>query len=125
MFRKAISSCNAPKAIGPYSCAMKLGDFVYISGQLPIDASSGNMPETIEEQTKQSLANIEALLAEMFLEPRHVVKTTIYMSDLSEFSRMNEVYGKFFSEPYPARSCVEVARLPKDALIEIEAIATK
>ena len=125
MFRKAISSCNAPKAIGPYSCAMKLGDFVYISGQLPIDASSGNMPETIEEQTKQSLANIEALLAEMFLEPRHVVKTTIYMSDLSEFSRMNEVYGQFFSEPYPARSCVEVARLPKDALIEIEAIATK
>ena len=123
MFRNAISSCNAPKAIGPYSCAMKLGDFVYISGQLPIDASSGNMPETIEEQTKQSLANIEALLAEMFLEPRHVVKTTIYMSDLSEFSRMNEVYGQFFSEPYPARSCVEVKALPKGAKVEIECFA--
>ena len=123
MFRKAISSCKAPKAIGPYSCAMKLGDFVYISGQLPIDASSGNMPETIEEQTKQSLANIEALLAEMFLEPRHVVKTTIYMSDLSEFSRMNEVYGQFFSEPYPARSCVEVKALPKGAKVEIECFA--
>jgi 2-iminobutanoate/2-iminopropanoate deaminase len=123
MFTKSISSNNAPKAIGPYSPAVKLGDFVYVSGQLPIDVETNEFVEGgIQEQTYQVLKNLEALLAEMNLEMRHIVKTTVFMTDLSGFSLMNEIYSTYFADPYPARSTVEVKALPKGALIEIEAI---
>ncbi len=123
MFTKSIHSNNAPKAIGPYSPATKLGDFVYLSGQLPMDVESGKIVEGgIQEQTYQVLKNMEAVLAEMNLEMRHVVKTTVFMSNLEEFAQMNEIYATYFADPYPARSTVQVAALPMDAKIEIEAI---
>ncbi len=123
MFSQAISSSNAPQAIGPYSAGIKLGDFVYLSGQLPMDPISGEIVNgEIQEQTAQVLKNIEALLKEMNLEMRHIVKTTVFMSDLSEFNAMNEVYASFFTQPYPARSTVQVAALPKGAKIEIECL---
>lgn len=121
MFTQAISSPNAPKALGPYSQAIKLGDFVYLSGQIPMDPSTGEIvPGGIQEQTQQVLKNIEAVLAEMDLEIRHVVKTTVFMTDLSEFDAMNQIYAVYFNEPFPARSTVQVAALPKGAKIEIE-----
>ncbi|MEG0823730.1 MAG: RidA family protein [Erysipelotrichaceae bacterium] len=123
MFTKAIKSEFAPKALGPYSPAVKLGDFVYLSGQIPLDPFTNTVKgTTIEEQTEQVMKNIQAVLGEMELEFRHVVKTTIFMSDLSEFDAMNKVYGSFLVEPYPARSCVQVAKLPKDVKLEIECI---
>ena len=123
MFTKAIHSNNAPKAIGPYSPAVKLGDFVYLSGQLPIDPETGSIVEGgIQEQAYQVLKNMEAILAEMNLEMRHIVKTTVFMSDLTGFELMNEIYSTYFADPYPARTTVEVKALPKGALIEIEAI---
>lgn len=123
MFTKSITSNNAPKAIGPYSPAVKLGDFVYVSGQLPVDPETNDIVEGgIQEQTYQVLKNVEALLAEMNLEMRHIVKTTVFMTNLSDFSLMNEIYSTYFADPYPARSTVEVKALPKGALIEIEAI---
>lgn len=123
MFIKSVYSEKAPKAIGPYSVATKLGDFVFVSGQLPVDASTGEIVEGgIEAQTRQSLTNMKSVLASIGLEPRHVVKTTVFIKDMNDFAAMNEVYGEFFSDPFPARSCVEVARLPKDALVEVEAI---
>ena len=123
MFTKSITSNNAPKAIGPYSPAVKLGDFVYVSGQLPVDPETNEIVEGgIQEQTYQVLKNVEALLAEMNLEMRHIVKTTVFMTNLSDFSLMNEIYSTYFADPYPARTTVEVKALPKGALIEIEAI---
>lgn len=123
MFTKSIHSDNAPKAIGPYSPAVKLGDFVYMSGTLPIDVKTSEIVEGgIQEQTYQVLKNMEAVLAEMNLEMRHIVKTTVFMADLSGFAQMNEIYSTYFADPYPARSTVEVKALPKGALIEIEAI---
>ena len=123
MFTKSITSNNAPKAIGPYSPAVKLGDFVYVSGQLPVDPETNEIVEGgVQEQTYQVLKNVEALLAEMNLEMRHIVKTTVFMTNLSDFSLMNEIYSTYFADPYPARSTVEVKALPKGALIEIEAI---
>lgn len=123
MFIKAIKPENAPKAIGPYSPAVKLGDFVYLSGQVPFDPKTGEVVgTTIEEQTHQVMQNIEAVLADMGLSFRHIVKTTVFISDMEEFSRLNEVYGSYLSEPYPARSCVQVARLPKDVKVEIECL---
>ncbi|MEA4875038.1 RidA family protein [Anaerorhabdus sp.] len=121
MFTQAISSPNAPKALGPYSQAIKLGDFVYLSGQIPMDPSTGAIVEGgIQEQTQQVLKNIEAVLSEMNLETRHVVKTTVFMTDLSEFDDMNKIYGAYFNEPFPARSTIQVVALPKGAKIEIE-----
>lgn len=123
VFLKAIEPENAPKALGPYSPAVKLGDFVYLSGQIPLDPKTGEIVgETIEEQTHQVMKNIQAVLADMGLGLRHIVKTTIFMSDLADFDKLNEVYGSYLEEPYPARSCVQVARLPKDVLVEIECI---
>ena len=123
MFTKSIHSNNAPKAIGPYSPATKLGDFVYLSGQLAIDPSTDKLVDGgIQEQTYQVLKNMEAVLAEMNLEMRHVVKTTVFMSDLADFAQMNEIYATYFADPYPARSTVEVKALPLGALVEIEAI---
>ncbi len=123
MFTQSFTSPNAPKALGPYSQAVKLGDFVYLSGQIPVSVETGEVVgDTIQEQTQQVLRNIEAVLSEMNLELRHVLKTTVFMSNLEEFDGMNEVYGSYFSQPYPARSTVQVAALPKGVKVEIECI---
>lgn len=120
MFIKSFESEKGPKAIGPYSPAVKLGDFIYVSGQLPIN-EEGNIDDSIELQTRACLENIKNLLAAQNLELRHVVKTTVYMTDLNEFDKMNAIYASYFSQPYPARSCVQVAALPKGSKVEIEA----
>ena len=126
MEKKIIATSNAPGAIGPYSQAQVIGDLVITSGQLPIDVATGAFPEGIEAQTRQSLTNVKAILAEAGLGMDRVVKTTVFLSDMNNFGAMNEVYAEFFTEGgFPARSAVEVARLPKDALVEIEAIAVK
>lgn len=123
MSKKAIKTNKAPAAIGPYSQGVVVGDLLYTSGQLPIDMTTGVMPPTIEEQTKAALGNIKAILEEKGLTMDDVFKVMIFLDDMEEFSAMNEVYKTFFNEPFPSRSCVEVARIPKDAKIEIEAIA--
>mgnify|MGYP000910136190 CR=1 FL=1 len=123
VFLKAVKPANAPKALGPYSPAVKLGDFVYLSGQIPLNPETGEVEgTTIEEQTHQVMKNIKAVLADMGLDYKHIVKTTIFVSDLNDFDKLNEVYGSYLEEPYPARSCVQVARLPKDVKVEIECI---
>ena len=121
-----ISTTKAPAAIGPYSQAIDLGNMVITSGQLPIDPATGAFPDGIQAQTKQSLTNVKAILEAASLTMDNVVKTTVFLSDMNNFGAMNEVYATFFTEgSYPARSAVEVARLPKDALVEIEVIAVK
>ena len=121
MFIKSFEAENGPAAIGPYSPAVKLGDFVYVSGQLPVNENN-EIDETIELQTKACLENMKRLLAAQNLELRHVVKTTVFMTDLGDFDKFNEVYAQYFEKPYPARSCVQVAALPKNAKVEIEAL---
>ena len=124
--KNVISTANAPAAIGPYSQAIDLGNLVITSGQLPIDPATGAFPDGIQAQTKQSLTNVKAILEAAGLSMDSVVKTTVFLSDMNNFGAMNEVYATFFTEgSYPARSAVEVARLPKDALVEIEVIAVK
>ena len=124
--KKVVATAAAPAAIGPYSQAICCGDLVFTSGQLPLDPVSGTMPATIEEQTRQSLTNIKAVLAAEGLAMDDVVKTTVFLQNMGDFAAMNGVYATFFGEgKYPARSAVEVAKLPKGALVEIEAVATK
>lgn len=119
-----ISTSQAPAAIGPYVQAVKANGFVITSGQLPIDPAAGTFPEGIQAQTRQSLTNVKAILEEAGLTMDAVLKTTVFLSDMNNFAAMNEVYATFFTEgSFPARSAVEVARLPKDALVEIEVIA--
>ena len=126
MEKKVIATTNAPGAIGPYSQAQVIGDLVITSGQLPIDIATGAFPEGIEAQTRQSLTNVKAIIEAAGLTMDDVVKTTVFLSDMNNFVAMNGVYAEFFTEgKYPARSAVEVARLPKDALVEIEVIASK
>ncbi len=123
---KQINSVNAPAAIGPYSQAIEVNGFVYASGQLPIDVATGKFPEGgIKEQTRQSLANVKAILEEAGLTLKNVVKTTVYLADMADFGDMNEVYSQFFSEPFPARSAVAVKALPKGATVEVEVIAAR
>lgn len=122
---KLINTDKAPAAIGPYSQALDLGNMVYLSGQIPVNPETGEMAETIEEQTKQSMKNVEAILKEVGLTLSNVVKTTIFLSDLAEFAAMNAVYESFLAKPYPARSCVQVAAIPKGAKVEIECIAVR
>ena len=123
---KAVSTTKAPAAIGPYSQAIEANGFVYASGQLPIDPATGQFPEGgIKEQTRQSLTNAQNILKEAGIDLSHVVKTTVFLSDIANFAAMNEVYAQFFSEPFPARSAVAVKDLPKGALVEIEVIAVK
>ena len=122
--KKVISTELAPAAIGPYAQAVATDGLVITSGPLPIDPATGAFPEGIAEQTRQSLTNVKAILAEAGVGMDRVIKTTVFLSDMNNFGAMNEVYATFFSEGgYPARSAVEVARLPKDALVEIEVIA--
>ena len=124
--KTVISTAAAPAAIGPYSQAIDLGSIVITSGQLPIDPATGAFPEGIKEQTRQSLTNVKSILEAAGLSMDAVAKTTVFLSDMNNFGAMNEVYATFFTEgSYPARSAVEVARLPKDALVEIEVIAVK
>ncbi|NOK30647.1 RidA family protein [Helicobacter pylori E48] len=124
--KKVIHSTLAPKAIGPYSQAIATNDLVFVSGQLGIDASTGEFKGAdIHSQTTQSMENIKAILKEAGLGMDSVVKTTILLKSLDDFSVVNEIYGSYFKEPYPARATFQVAKLPKDALVEIEAIAIK
>ena len=122
--KQALATAQAPAAIGPYSQGIAAGQTVYVSGQLPIDPATGAIPEGIAAQTAQSLKNIKAILAQQEMTLATVVKTTVFLKDMNDFAAMNEVYAQFFEGPaYPARSAVEVARLPKDVLVEIEAVA--
>lgn len=123
--KKVISSPLAPGAIGPYSQAIEVNGILFLSGQLPIDAATGLMAEGIEEQAKQSLSNIKHILEEAGLTMANVVKTTVFLADMSLFADMNKVYSTFFQGEYPARSAVAVKALPKDALVEIECIAVR
>ena len=124
--KKIISTDRAPAAIGPYSQAFTLGGLIITSGQLPLDPATGAFPEGIQAQTRQSLTNVKTILEEAGVTMDHVLKTTVFLSDMNNFGAMNEVYATFFTEgQYPSRSAVEVARLPKDALVEIEVIAAK
>ncbi len=123
---KVIHTENAPKAIGPYSQAIEAGNMIFASGQIPIDPSTGNFVEGgIKEQTRMSLTNAQNILREAGTDLAHVVKTTVFLSDMDNFAAMNEVYAEFFSQPYPARSAVAVKTLPKGALVEVECIAVK
>ena len=124
---KPVSTNNAPAAIGPYSQGIDSGaGLVFLSGQLPIDPATGAFPEGgVREQTRQSLRNVQAILAEAGLALSNVVKTTVFLADMGDFAAMNEVYAQFFSEPFPARSAVAVKTLPKGALVEIECIAAR
>lgn len=125
MKKDVISTGKAPSAIGPYSQGINLGDLVFTSGQIPINPATGEIPASMEEQAKQALTNLSEVLKEAGLGMNDLIKTTVFLKDMSLFSVMNDVYGTFFDEPYPARSAVEVARLPKDVLIEVEGIAIR
>ena len=123
---KTIHTEQAPKAVGPYSQAIEAGGFVFASGQLPIEPATGTFAEGgIKEQTRQSLTNAQAVLRAAGIDLTHVVKTTVFLSDIDNFAAMNEVYAEFFKEPYPARSAFAVKTLPKGALVEVECIAEK
>lgn len=123
---KSIHTNNAPAAIGPYSQAIEVNGFVFASGQIPIDPSTGNIVEGgIKEQTRQALTNASKIMEEAGLTLANVIKTTVFMADMSDFAAMNEVYATFFKEPYPARSAVAVKPLPKNVLVEVECIAAK
>ena len=123
MNKEVIFTEKAPKAIGPYSQAQKVGDLLFTSGQIPLNPSTGELVTEIKAATKQSLENIKAILEAAGTSLENVVKTVVYIKNMNDFGDVNEVYGEYFKENAPARSCVEVARLPKDALVEIEAIA--
>lgn len=123
--KNPISTTAAPAAIGPYSQAIDAGAFVFISGQIPVNPATGEVPEGITAQTTQSITNIKAILAEAGLTIDNVVKTTVFLADMSLFTDMNAVYAEQFTAPFPARSAVAVKELPKQVLVEIEVIATK
>ena len=122
---KVISTKNAPAAIGPYSQALDMGGMVFVSGQIPVDPATGEMADDVRAQAAQSLTNLKSILAEAGLGMSDVIKTTVFLADLGDFAAVNEVYASSFSEPYPARSCVQVAAIPKGAKVEIECIAKR
>ena len=119
---KAVSTVNAPAAIGPYSQAIAAGDFVYLSGQLGVDPATGNLENGVEAQAERAISNMKAILAECGLDITRVIKTTVFLKDMADFAAVNAIYAAHFQQPYPARSCVQVAALPKDALVEMEAV---
>ena len=125
---REINTDHAPAAIGPYVQAVDLGQLVLTSGQIPVDPKTGEVPADIAAQTRQSLNNVKAIIEQAGLSVKNIVKTTVFVKDLNDFATVNATYEQFFTEhqsPFPARSCVEVARLPKDVGIEIEAIALR
>lgn len=124
MRKQSISTNKAPEAIGPYSQAIKVGNLIYTSGQLPINPSTGELiNDDIKKATAQSLENVKAILEEVNVSMDKVVKTLVFVKDLNDFTAVNEVYAEYFTQNYPARSCIEVAKLPRDARVEIEVIA--
>ncbi len=123
--KKAIATTAAPGAIGPYSQAIDAGSFVFVSGQIPVDPATGNVPDGISAQGAQSLKNLAAILDAAGLSTANVVKTTVFLADMGDFAAMNAEYAKAFAEPFPARSAVAVRELPKGVLVEIEAIAVR
>ena len=123
--KKVIATTAAPGAIGPYSQAIDTGSMVFISGQIPVNPATSEIPEGIKAQAAQSLANVKAILAEAGLTVDNVVKTTVFLADMSMFADMNEVYAQTFTAPFPARSAVAVRELPKQVLVEIEVIAVR
>ncbi|HHW48312.1 MAG TPA: RidA family protein [Clostridiaceae bacterium] len=124
--RKVVCTDKAPAAIGPYSQGIDTGTLVFTSGQIPVNPATGEVVSGgIEEQAVQALENLKNVLEAAGSSISNVIKTTVFLKDMSDFSAMNEVYKKYFTEPYPARSCVEAARLPKNVLVEIEAVALK
>lgn len=123
--KNIISTEKAPSAIGAYSQAVEVNDFIYISGQLGLDVTSGKLAQGIEDQTTMALKNAEAILHATGLSLSHVFKSLIFLKDMDDFEKVNAIYARFFDKDFPARSCVEVARLPKDALVEIELIASR
>jgi 2-iminobutanoate/2-iminopropanoate deaminase len=124
MKKQVVVADNAPKAIGPYSAGIKVGDFVYTAGQLGIDPLSGSFIEGgIEAETRQALQNLQAVLIAAGSSLENVVKTTVFLRDMNDFTAMNGIYAEFFTANFPARSAVQVARLPKDGAVEIEAVA--
>ncbi len=125
MDKQAIASAAAAPAVGPYSPALAVGDFVFVSGQIPLDSEGRIVAVIAPDQAREALENVKAQLAAVGLGMDAVVKTTIFVTDMDDFAAVNEVYGEFFAPPYPARSTVEVARLPKDVKVEIEAIAVR
>ena len=123
--KQAVASASAPKAIGPYSQAIRAGHLVFVSGQIPLDPATGTIVEgDIAAQTRRVMENLAAVLAAAGLSFAHVVRTTIFLADMNDFSTVNEAYGKYFAEPYPARATVQVARLPRDVRVEIDVIAS-
>ena len=123
--KNVIATTNAPAAIGPYSQAIEVNGMVYTSGQIPVDPATGLIPEGAAAQAEQVFKNLTNLLEAAGTSMANVVKTTVFIKNMGDFAAINEVYAKYFPEPFPARSCVEVARLPKDVLIETEVIAVK
>ena len=120
-----IESGNAPKAIGPYSQAVLVDDTLYVSGNIPVNPATGDVADGIVNQSKQVFENMKAVLNEAGMDFENVVKTTAFLTDLSNFAKFNEIYASYFVAPYPARSCVEVSKLPKNVLVEVECIAKK
>lgn len=123
--QKVISTNKAPGAIGPYSQAIEVNGMVFTSGVIPVDPDTGVIPEGVEAQATQAFSNLTNLVEASGATMDKVVKTTVFIKEMNDFGKINEIYAKFFKEPYPARSCVEVARLPKDVLLEVEAIVAK
>lgn len=122
--KEVINTVHAPAAVGPYVQATKEGDFLFVSGQLGIDMSTGKMPEDVKSQAECSLKNLGAILKEAGVGPEAVLKTTVFLTDMGNFATVNEVYGKFFEGSFPARSCIAVAALPLSALVEVECIVS-
>ncbi len=120
---KEIKTNNAPAAVGPYSQAVVINNTVFTSGQIPVNPVSGEIPEGIEAQANQVFANLKNLLEASGTSLAKTVKTTVFIQNMDDFAKVNQIYGTYFTEPYPARSCVEVSKLPKGVLIEVEAIA--
>lgn len=123
--QKVISTDKAPGAIGPYSQAIEVNGMVFTSGVIPVDPATGVIPEGVEAQATQAFTNLTNLVEASGAAMSQVVKTTVFIKEMNDFGKINEIYAKFFKEPYPSRSCVEVARLPKDVLLEAEAIVAK
>ena len=122
---KVVKTDKAPGAIGPYSQGIDIGNMIFFSGQIPLDPETGVMPEGIEAQARRALDNVKGLLESQGLTFKNVVKTTVFLDNIDDFTTMNGIYAEYFEEPYPARSAVEVAKLPKGALVEVEVIAVK
>jgi 2-iminobutanoate/2-iminopropanoate deaminase len=120
---KIINSERAPKAVGPYSQAVVANGFIFCAGQIGIDPQRGDLLDGVENQTHQAIKNLQAVLEEAESSLEHIVKTTIFIQDMNDYAKINEIYGSYFNDHKPARATVEVARLPKDALVEIDAVA--